>query len=185
MKGIKISSRYAKSLLILAVEKQQLDAVYADMKLIHSTIESSRDLRIMLNSPVIKPDTKVAVLSKIFVGEIGEVTYGFIKLLTEKTREGYLGEVAESFLEQVKVYKNVVTAEIISASAMDENTRKEVMAIVARLKKGDIELAEKVDPSLIGGFVLRVGDNMIDTSLSTSIRNLRREFDDNPYIPEL
>ncbi len=185
MKGIKISSRYAKSLMILAMEKGELDAVYADMKLIDETIDSSREFSNLLNSPIVKPDTKVAILNKVFVGQIGQITHGFIKLLTEKGREGYLAEVAQSFVDQVKVHKHIVTAEVITAISMDENTRQNILRIAQNMKGGEIDLTEKVDNNLIGGFVLRVGDKMIDTSIAGKIRDLKREFDDNPYIPEL
>ncbi|MFN0031120.1 MAG: ATP synthase F1 subunit delta [Flavobacteriales bacterium] len=184
MKGIKISSRYAKSLLQLALEKNQLDAVYADMKLIDETIDSSRELSNLLNNPVVKTDTKVSILNQLFGGHIGQITHGFMKLLTEKGREGYLAEVAQSFVEQVKTYKHITSAEVTTAIRMDNRTREHVLRIAKELKGGTIDLVERVDNELIGGFVLKVGDNMIDTSIAGQLRGLRREFDDNPYVPD-
>ncbi len=185
MKGIKISSRYAKSLMDLAIESGQLDAVYADMKLVDETIDSSREFSNLLNSPVVKPDTKVAILNKIFGGEIGQLTHSFIKLLAEKSREGYLAEIAQSFVEQVKHYKHIVSAEVTTAISMDENTRQNVRRIAQTMKSGEIALTEKVDNALIGGFVLRVGDKMIDASIAGKIRGLKREFDDNPFVADI
>lgn len=185
MKGIKISSRYARSLVELCKEKGQLDGVLVDMELVRDTIKSSRELSILLNSPVVKADTKVAVLNKIFGGNIGQITHGFMKLLTEKGREGYLEEVAESFVEQVRFYKDIVTAKVTTAVPLDETTRQDILAVARKISKGDIDLVETVDDSVLGGFVLRVGDQMIDTSVATSLKNMKRNFDDNPYIPEL
>lgn len=185
MKGIKISSRYARSLVELCKASGQLEAAFADMMLIHQTIKGSRELSNLLNSPVVKTDTKVAVLNKVFGGEIGLVTHSFIKLLTEKGREGYLGEVAESFVEQVRTFNHVVTAQVTTAVPMDESTRKNVLEVAGKMMKGDIELEEKVDSSIIGGFVLKVGDKMVDSSVSSTLRSMKRNFDDNPYIPDL
>jgi F-type H+-transporting ATPase subunit delta len=185
MKGIKISSRYARSLVELSKEKGQVDAVLVDMELVRDTIKSSRELSVLLNSPVVKSDTKVAVLNRIFGGNIGAIAHGFMKLLTEKGREGYLEEVAESFVEQVRFYKDIVTARVTTAVPLDEATRQDILSVARKISHGDIDIVETVDATVIGGFVLQVGDKMIDTSIATSLKNMKRNFDDNPYIPDL
>jgi F-type H+-transporting ATPase subunit delta len=82
-------------------------------------------------------------------------------------------------------HKNIVSAEISTASKLDKETLDKLYALTVRLAGGKVELSEKVDADLIGGFVLRVGDNMIDTSVSGSIKSLEREFAENPYVPVL
>jgi len=185
MKGIRISSRYAKSLLNLCVERNEADRVYEDMKLVHQTVRSSRDLRIFLESPVIKSDKKNAALSKLFGALVNPTTMAFMVLLTNKGRESMLPEIAESFIAQMKQYKHITPASVISAAPLDEQSRAAIIAKVSSLAPGTIELEEKVDPGIIGGFVLKVGDHQIDTSVLTNLRNLRRDFSENPYIPEL
>ncbi|MDZ4822366.1 MAG: ATP synthase F1 subunit delta [Flavobacteriales bacterium] len=184
MRGIKISSRYAKSLLYLCIEKKQVDAVFEDMKLVQSTVRASREFAVLLSSPVVKADTKVTILKKIFGGKVNEITQHFMNLLTAKGREGLLGEVADSFVEQVMMHKHIASAHITTAVAMDAETRAKISAIAKKLAGGEIDLEEKTSADLIGGFVLKVGDNMIDASVSGKIRRLKREFDENLYVPD-
>jgi F-type H+-transporting ATPase subunit delta len=185
MRGIRISSRYAKSLLNLCIERGETDQVYEDMKLVYRAVTGTRDLRVFLESPVIKSDKKNAALEKVFGGSVSRTTMGFMSLLTHKGRESMLQEIAESFIAQVKTHKNITSAKVVSAVSLDEKSRAAITGKVQELAPGTIELEEKVDPELIGGFVLQVGDFQIDTSILTNFRNLRRDFSENPYIPEL
>jgi len=184
MSGIRISSRYAKSLLDLCIEKGQLDVVLSDMKQIASVLDENRDLRVMLGSPVVKADKKIDILEAIFKGKLSEVTMAFMTLLTRKGRESYLEAVVKSFIAQVRIHQGITSAEVTSAVALDEAGRKSILESAVKLAGGKVELVEKTDASLIGGFVLKVGDNQIDTSVSSKIKSLRREFAENPYIPE-
>lgn len=184
MKGIRIATRYAKSLLILSLEKQQLDAVFADMQLVSQTIKGSRDLELLLLSPVIKPDTKNNVLNKLFGSQVNEVTSAFIRLLTNKGREGMLVEIASSFVDQVKEHKKMITAHVVSAASLDNDSRAQITALATKLAGGrKVELDENIDEELIGGFVLKVGDNRVDASVSGEIKSLRREFEKNLFLP--
>lgn len=186
MKGPRIASRYAKSLLILCKEKNAVDVVLADMEMVANTISASRDLGLLLLSPVIKTDTKVKVLDKIFGAHVNEITKAFMILLTNKGRESMLGEIAHSFVAQVKEFKHVVTAKVTSAAPFDAETRQVVRDLAQRLAVGmAIELEENINADLIGGFVLTVGDHQVDASVSGEIKNLRREFEKNPYVPEI
>jgi F-type H+-transporting ATPase subunit delta len=97
-----------------------------------------------------------------------------------------LGELAASYVAQVKEYRKVVMAQVTTAAPIDDQTRAEMHALASKLGTGDsIELVEKVDESLIGGFILKVGDNQVDASISGEIKSLRREFEKNPYVPEI
>jgi len=184
MKGTRIAYRYAKSLLILSQEKSKVDEVFADMELVANTITANRDLSLLLHSPVIKTDTKVRVLEGIFGSHTGEISKAFMILLTKKGRESMLGEIATAFVGQVKEFKNIIVAEVISAATLDAETRGVISKLAGDLAKGKaIELVEKVDASLIGGFILKVGDSRVDASVSGEIKNLKREFEKNPYVP--
>jgi F-type H+-transporting ATPase subunit delta len=185
MRGIRISSRYAKSLLSLCVEKGQVDIVFTDMKMIHQTIVDSRDLELMLLSPIIKPDTKTRILDKVFGASISPITKTFLTLLTNKGRENMVMEIASSFVEQVQRHQDITSVDVVSATALDEATRAKVLALASQLAHGKVQLTERINPELIGGFVLRVGDQQVDTSIFNSIRNLKREFAENPYVAEL
>lgn len=181
MKQPRVASRYAKSLLSLSQEKNSLEAVLADMKAIVSLCDKNRDLELLLQSPVVKADKKQSILNAVFAGQLGEISNSFIQLMTAKRREHLLVETAESFIAQYRTLKNIVSAEVRSAVKLDENIRKQ---IIEKLTKdaASVELVEVIDPELIGGFVVRVGDMQIDASVASDIRDLKQTFKSNSYI---
>lgn len=180
---MKAASRYAKSLLDLALEQGALEAVYQDMIFVLRSTEHNRELQVFLQSPIIKTDKKVAVFNEIF-GQLNKVTRIFIELVTRKRREAALVEIASSFIDQYKNYKKIITAVVTTAVGLDDTLRSQVMDIVKKSAQGEVELVEKVDKNIIGGIILRVGDRQVDSSILRNIKNLNRTFAENPYIKE-
>ncbi len=186
MKESRVSHRYAKSLLDLALEKGQLEPAMEDMRMVLETINANRDLSILLKSPVVKTDKKQEILKAIFGGQIGVITSEFLMILTRKRREGELEGIAEAFITQYRKHKQILTAVITTASGLDDKLRAQVLDVVKQSAGGKaIELVEKTDKALIGGFVLRIGDKQVDSSVLRQIRNLERNFSENPYISEI
>lgn len=171
-----VASRYAKSLLDLAVEKGQLDAVYADMLQVSEIAAESRDFTNFLSSPVIKTDKKIAVLKSLFEGKFSALTLSFFTIVASKRRESVIPEMASSFIDQYRAHKNILTAVVTSASGLDATTRQKALDLVKSQMNGEIELVEKTDPKLIGGFILRIGDKQIDRSVSRQLTNLKKEL---------
>src|ERR1700752_2571116 len=171
-----VATRYAKSLLQLAVEK-----VYADMQLVQHVCEENREFAIFLNSPIIKTDKKVAVVKEIFSGKVSEVTSGFLAILTLKRRELYMKHIATEFVTQYKQHKNILTAVITSAVGIDSTVKAKVLELVKQTTKGEVELIEKVDAGLIGGFVLTIGDKQVDASVSKKLNDLRKTFSGSTF----
>lgn len=170
------ANRYAKSLMDLAIESNQLDALRKDMKVIASAIENSRDLERLLESPVVKNDKKIKVLTSIFEKNIGKTSLAFLKLITEKNRESQLKNILDSFEELYKEYKNIHTAVVTSANGLDQKTREKVLDLIKGQLKGEVELVEKIDKNTIGGFVLRIGDTQVDRSVASELSNLRKRL---------
>ena len=185
MKQTKQAHRYAKALLSLSKETGQVTVVREDMKLIADAVKNSKDLELLLKSPVVKGDTKLRVLDKVFAGKIGELSQKYIHLITKKGREYNLGLIAEEFVHLSKVDEGIFQAKVISAVPFTDDVRNEILSIASKIHAGRFELEEKVDPSLIGGFILTVGDQMVDTSVKSQFRKMRQEFLDNPYVPEI
>jgi F-type H+-transporting ATPase subunit delta len=121
----------------------------------------------------------------VFEGKLSALTMGFITLLTRKGREGYLPEIVESFVNQLRRHQGITVAEVVSAVALDAASRTKMLESAKKLAGGEVELVEKVDPTLIGGFVLKVGDRQIDSAIANRIKALKREFAENPYIAEI
>ena len=181
-----VAYRYARSVMELAQEKGVLAGVHEDMRLVAATCAGSRDLLVLLKSPVVKSDKKDKVLDQVFAGKIGQLTSAFMGILVRKGREALLPHVAAAFDELYKQHRSIVTALVKSAAPLNEATRAKVRALAEKQHPGKtVELEEVVDPSLIGGLTIRIGDEQYDGSVSRRLGDLRRKFSENPYIPEI
>lgn len=180
-----IASRYAKSLVDLAVETKQLEEVREDMRLIKQVCLENREFVIMLESPVVKTDRKMSIFKSVFGGKISVTTQTFLDLIAKKRREGYIDDIAYSFDEQYKAHRNITSAVITTAFKLDDATKTKVLDIVKKSYTGEIELIEKIDKGLIGGFVLTVNDKQVDTSIKRKLNDFKKNFSGNLYVPEL
>ncbi len=184
MKGTRVALRYAKSLLDLATEKNQLQDCKTDMALIAKTIEDNKDLAIMLQSPIINTDKKLAILDEVFAGKIGEITFAFLRIITAKKRESLLAGIAEAFVELYNKQKDIHVATITSAVALDAGIRTELQSKIQAIVGGSVEIVESIDPELIGGFILNVDNRQFNGSIAHQIQQLKREFSNNAYQPK-
>ena len=185
MSDIRVASRYAKSLLDLAIEKGTLEQVRQDMLLLDKTVQQNRDYQLMLKNPIIKHDKKLAILKAIFDGKVSPMTSLFLEIVTKKNREAVLESVPKEFENQYNLKMNIQRATITTAVPLDAAQREEFNRMVAARTGKTIQLEEKIDPSLIGGFVLTIGDKQVDDSIKSSLQRLRNKFNDNSYISKL
>lgn len=172
----KVAIRYAKSLMELAESKNAVDAAMDDMILLVQTIKENQDLSLLLSSPVVNPDKKEKVLMAIFGDKVSEVSQKFIQMIAQKGREGDLQGIAQRFIALVKERRNIHQAEVITASPLTAAAKADLLEMVKKMKAGEAELTEKIDPSIIGGFILKVDDRMIDASVVSRFRKLRQDF---------
>jgi F-type H+-transporting ATPase subunit delta len=180
-----VASRYAKSLIDLAIATKQVEEVHKDMMMINKVCTENHDFVVMLESPVIKTDKKMAIFKKVFDGKISATTLAFLNIIATKRREGYIDDIARSFDDQFKAYMGITKATITTAVPLDSSTKSKIMDLVKKSSKGEVELIEKTDKSLIGGFVLKVNDQQVDTSIKRKLNDLRKNFSGNPYVPDL
>jgi F-type H+-transporting ATPase subunit delta len=185
MADIKVASRYVKSLLELAVEQGALDQVHDDMLLFSKVCRENHNFTLMLKSPVIRHDLKRSILQKLFAGKVHKLTLAILEILTHKNREALLPAIATEFHNAYNTYKGIGTATITTTSPMDSKLRSEIETLVKKLSdRKNVELEEKVDKELIGGFILNVGDKQIDASIKSKLKSLKMKFSENPYIKE-
>ena len=178
----RVAARYAKSLLDLGKEMGTLETVKQDMDLLGKTMAENRDLRLLLRNPIVKHDKKLAILTAIFQGKVSDVTMQFFTILTQKNRESALESMGTEFQVQYNVMQGIQTAQVTSATPLTPALRDELeQLVIKQTGLTEVKLTEKVDPSLIGGFVLRVGDQQIDDSVRTSLRKLRTSLQENTY----
>ncbi|MCE3295322.1 MAG: synthase subunit delta [Crocinitomicaceae bacterium] len=172
MKATKSASRYAKALLELAIEQNKTEVVSRDMRRFTEAFRETREFQLFLDSPVINADKKNAILNEVFPG-FDMLTRSFIELLVRKGRENALGQIADSFDAQLKSHLGIIPVTLISAQALDEATKKTILSKLEKSLNGKLELEEKIDPSLIGGFIVKMGDTQIDASVSNKLKNLK------------
>ncbi|MDB5020241.1 MAG: atpH [Pedobacter sp.] len=177
MSEIKAASRYAKSLIDLAVEMNSLEDMRNDMVLIEQVIRKNSELEAVLGNPIIPLNKKAGILTNLFGSQVHKVTKTFMELVVSKGRSAILFETSKQFVVQYNKLKGIVTADVISAIELTEANRAEIVSLVkAQVGAKQVILREKVDPKLIGGFVLTVGDKQFDASISNSLNKLRKEF---------
>jgi F-type H+-transporting ATPase subunit delta len=186
MTDSRASFRYVKSLLGLAIEQNAVEQVHSDMLMFSRIVDSNRDFRLMLRNPVIKHDTKRAILEKIFKGKVHSLTMAIFDILTRKNREPILPAIAREFHNAYNEYKGIGKAVVITAVPLDAKLRSEFEELVKKYSdRKQVELIEKVDTAMIGGFILNVGDRQVDASINNKIKALKLEFSQNPYIKEI
>ena len=186
MADSRATSRYVKSLLDLAIERNVVEEVHRDMRLFSETVSKSRALELLLQNPVIKHDKKLDILRGVFAGKVHALTMSFFEIITRKNREAILESVAREFHNAYNDYKGIGKALVTTATPMDAKMRAEFEQLVRRYSdKKQIELVEAVDPELIGGFILNVGDRQVDASIRSKLKTLQVNFTQNPYIKEL
>lgn len=183
MPNPRLASRYAKALLELAIEKGQLEQLYLDMKWLGSVIKESRDFANLLRSPIINSDMKIRAITAATKDSLSLLAQQFNKLLIQKNREGFLPEIVTAFESQYRAYKNIHTVSLITATPITEKTRANIVSKVKR-ETGfqNIELNETIDPAIVGGFVLQLGDQMVDTSIADDLKEIARQFKNNDFI---
>ncbi|WP_271855361.1 ATP synthase F1 subunit delta [Patiriisocius marinus] len=168
--------RYAKAVLDQANEANISEVVFGDMKSVEATLAGSKELRNVLQSPVIKGEDKKQALLKIFEGN-SEVTKGLIQILTSNKRINLLGGVASSFVNLYNDSKGVKTAHVTTAVPLSAELENQVLAKVKEMTGSEnVTIINKIDESILGGFILRVGDLQYNASIANQLGNLKREF---------
>ena len=173
----RIAGRYAKSVLDLAQEQNNLETVREDM-LAFAKATKVRDLYLLLKSPIIPGGKKKTILTSIFDGKVDKLTMAFFNIVLTKGREAYLPEMADAFEEQYRELKGITSVKLTTASPLTEEV---LNTIKAKLEGSDqtnntIEIETAVNPDLIGGFMFEFGDRLYDASVAHRLAEIKKEF---------
>lgn len=176
MADYKVSMRYATSLLDLAVEKNMMDVISADIELIVSAMAKSPDLERALENPVIRPETKSAILEQIFKSRISQETMNFIRFLVKKGREDLLYNIAGKFLELRDEELGIVNVNIQTAFELTEHQMIEIRDKIEKMLNKKTRLKIKIDPDVVGGFIAQVNDTVYDASVKHQLEILKQKL---------
>ncbi|TBX71260.1 ATP synthase F1 subunit delta [Flavobacterium silvisoli] len=167
--------RYAKAILETAVSNGNAAKVNDDMLSIVATVAGSAELSEFLSSPITSSEVKMSALKEVFANVQSE-TNSLFRLLQENKRFEILAAIASQFNAQFDEMNGIEVAKITTAFPITADLEKQVLAKIATISDKKITVENVVDPSIIGGFILRIGDKQYNASVANRLQELKREF---------
>lgn len=182
----KLSARYAKSLMDLAIEQGKLDAVYQDMQGLQGICRSSREFVSLMKSPIVKSDMKMGVVKSLIEGKSDALTLAFVQLIVTKGRDYFLPEIIDSFITQYKKHNKINEVKLTTAIALDNETVEHIKAKVAAQFPGmSIDMTTAVNEDLLGGFIVESNNNQFDASILRDLRDIKKQFLKNEFVQNI
>ncbi|RRB02281.1 ATP synthase F1 subunit delta [Larkinella rosea] len=171
-----VAFRYAKSLIDLAKEKDKVEEVYKDMTFFREVVRNNRGLMLALKSPILRHEKKLNVLRAVFETRVDPLSFSIFNIISKKNREGIMDSVADEYVRQYNDLKGIQKVQVVTTQPLTEELRKQFISVVADATGKQIELEEIIDPKLIGGYILRIGDRQVDASIRNKLAELRLSF---------
>lgn len=178
MRVSRAAKRYSKASLEFAIEKNVSNDVMNDFKNILNVISNSLQLNQFLSNPVISSNLKSIILFKIFP-YLSEKTRSIIYLLSKNRRLSILDQVAKDFIFRLKKSKGKITATVTSAVPLNENLKTFISLKANQMTELEVEIDNKIDSSIIGGFIINIGDKELNASISNQIESLKKRLISN------
>lgn len=175
MAGARAAIRYAKAVLSLASDEKTAEVVNTEMKLIVNTISQSKDLSDVLKSPVVSSSIKKSILLEVFKNSSKSIL-NLIDTLISNNRIDILSDVAHKYNQLFDESKGIEVATVTTAVALTDDLKAKVLAKAKELTGKDIEVENVIDESIIGGFILRIGDIQYNASITNQLSRLKKEF---------
>ncbi len=171
-----VARRYAQALTEEAQQAGTLDAVDADVALLAETLRDSRELRLALTSPVVPHEKKLAVLESLFADKVSDLALRFLRLLVEKERDGQIPEILDAYRLLRDERTGTVEAKVRTATPLSPDEADRLKSALETRAGATVRMQIDVDPALIGGLVVRVGDVVYDRSVKHQLDSLRGQL---------
>jgi F-type H+-transporting ATPase subunit delta len=176
MKNLRVAHRYAVALMSAAESVNALEGVATDCELIAGTIRSSRELRLLLASPLVQAAKKTAVLHALFETKVSRLTLRFLDLITAKSREGHLTGIIDQFASLRDVRLGIVSVDVTSAVEFTPAQESGMVSALERYTRKKVRVRVTLDKAIKGGLVVRIGDTVLDASIRRQLEILRERF---------
>jgi F-type H+-transporting ATPase subunit delta len=176
MSTFRIANRYATALMDIALEKNNLVQFSSDVEFVHNTISKSKELRLFLANPIIKKSVKLEVFKEILKSRKENELFGFIEFVVSKNREIILPDIVKRFLEMRDDKLGILRGEVTCAVELTDKQQTGLKKELEDYSKKKVELTFKIDDRIIGGFVIKAGDTVIDASITNQLKLLRKKF---------
>jgi len=172
----KINVRYAKAFFGLAKEKGLTSELREDARLISGVCNEIVDFILMLESPVVKTSQKIKSIKSIFDGKVNVLSLNFLVLIAGNKREKYIPGIFRNLEDLYRREEGIKTAVLTSAQSLEADIVSQISKMLEKEYQAKVELSEKVDEKLIGGFILRVEDQQYDASISTQLKKIKEQL---------
>jgi F-type H+-transporting ATPase subunit delta len=176
MKNVRVARRYAQALMPIAEEHRAMDTVAADLSVIGETLRASRDLRLLLRSPVIKEGKKVAIFQDLFAARVNRITFGFVLLLIQKRRESLLPDIIEQFHALRDEKQGIVSVQVTGSTELSAGQERDLAQRMEQYSGKKVRVQFALDSAIRGGLVVRLGDTVLDMSGRRQLERLRERF---------
>lgn len=181
MSGTRAALRYAKAILSIALEQQKEVEVYDDLMLVAKTIDDSIELQLLLKNPILKSEIKKVALNEVFSNKISKLAYKLIDLLVQNKRLPILSEVTKQYIIIYDELKGIEVAKVTTAVPLTESLIQQVLIKVKEITGKQATIQSIINPDIIGGFILRVGDIQYDASIANKLQLLKRQFESESF----
>ena len=172
-----VSKVYGDALYEEAMEKNVLSDWFDEVQALEVIFRENSDLVQFLNHPQIIKEEKIKVMENVFSGRISDGLMGFLVIVIEKGRQNDILPICDYFIERVKEYKKIGIVKVTSAvSLSDEQKARIEKRVLETTAYVSLETSYTVDPSLLGGLVIRIGDRVEDSSVKTHLEELKRDL---------
>ncbi|SHK01223.1 ATP synthase F1 subunit delta [Epilithonimonas mollis] len=171
----KVAKRYAQGLLDFTQESGNTDAVFGEMKDIVKIMSKSRELNTFFSTPIIDARKKEAIALEIFK-DFSPVSKNIIRLVIKQGREAQLKNIAQEFINKVEDIKGTQRISLVTATQLSEQNIQKIIADSNMVNVSNYDLETIIKPDILGGYILRVGDQQIDASVKTKLNNIKKEF---------
>lgn len=172
-----ISLTYGEALFEVALEKNTLNETFEEIKLVKEALGSNKEFIRFLNHPKIPKKEKIQVIENIFQGKVSDDVTGFLVIIVEKERYDKIDEILDYFIAKVMEYKKIGVAKITTALELTkEQEEKLLKKLLDTTKYIQFEINYKVDPSIIGGIIIQIGDRVVDGSIKTKLAHFVKKL---------
>ncbi len=175
MNNSRISVRYAKALFSQALEDSKADKINEDVKLFMEACIIP-DFKLMLENPVILPSKKKKIFEDIFKNKVDELSIKFLNLLIKNVREAFLIDISRNYLNLYRKHHGIKSVILTTAFRVNEKLKSEIVDIIKKQFDTEVELNENVDENIVGGFIIKVENNLIDASITGKLKKLKSEL---------
>ena len=171
-----VARRYAEAFFSIAQDHDKIDEYQQELELIAKSIEEIENLKDYLGHLIIPAKEKKELISKIFADQVSQVTLNFLLMIIDKRREVYIGSIVDEYSELADISRNIAKADLITAQEVPAD---EVEALAEKLSSSTgktVYLKQTIDPTLIGGVKIRIGDQILDGTVAKKLEMLKSQL---------